>query len=145
MARAYREQEDDVSYLDMGFDGRLSLLVDAGWDSRRIKERTRLLRSANLGAQGANIADIRYDADRKPDREKIEELPRCNRIRDRPDIIITGSTGTGKPRLACALGASACMNSYSVRYMRLPNLSDELALARETGDAEKWQKRYLRS
>ena len=142
--RTYRDQEKDSLCLSMNFDERLSLLVDAEWDSRRINRRTRLLRSANFSAREANIADICYDADRKLNREKIEELARSTWIRDSLNIIITGSTGTGKSWLACALGVCACNNFYSVRYTRLPNLLDELAMAREMGEIKKWQKRYLK-
>lgn len=141
-ARAYRDQEEDASYSAMGFDERLSLLVDAEWDSRRINRRTRLLRSANFSVREANITDIRYDADRKLSKDKIEDLARCTWIRDGLNVIITGSTGAGKSWIACALGVCACNNFYSVRYVRLPQLLDELALAREGNEYRKWQKRY---
>ena len=142
-ARAYRDQEDDIFYASMGFDERLSLLVDAEWDSRRINKRTKLLRSANLSARDANIIDIRYDADRKLNKAKIEELASCKWIRDGLNVIITGSTGAGKSWISCALGVCACNNFYTVRYIRLPQLLDELALAREANEYRKWQKRYI--
>jgi DNA replication protein DnaC len=142
-ARALHDQEENSAYLTMGFEDRLSLLVDAEWDSRRINKRTRLLRSANFSANEANIADVRYDADRKLSKDKIEDLATCKWIRDAINIIITGSTGAGKSWLACALGVCACNNFYSVRYIRLPQLLDELVLAKETGEYRKWQKRYI--
>ncbi len=76
-ARAYRNQEQDISLSSLSFDERLSLLVDAEWDSRRINKRTRLLRSANFSAHEANIADIRYDTDRNLDKGTIDELALC--------------------------------------------------------------------
>ena len=142
-ARAYREQESDSSFLSLSFDERLSLLVDAEWDSRRINKRTRLLRSANFSAREANIADIRYDVDRHLSKDKIDDLSRCKWIRDGLNVIITGSTGAGKSWVASALGVCACNNFYSVRYSRLPQILDELALARESGEYRKWQKRYI--
>jgi len=142
-ARAYRDQEEDSSYASLCFDERLSLLVDAEWDSRRINKRTKLLRSANFSAKEANIIDIRYDADRNLNKAKIEDLAMCKWVRDGLNVIITGSTGAGKSWIACALGVCACNNFYSVRYLRLPQLLDELALARETNEYRKWQKRYI--
>jgi DNA replication protein DnaC len=144
LARAYRDQSQDPAYAAMSFDERLSLLVDVEWDSRRINKRTRLLRSANFSAHEANIIGIRYDADRALDRSKIEDLTRCAWIRDGLNVIITGSTGAGKSWLACALGVCACNNFYSVRYTRLPQLLDSLALAKETKTYAKWQKRYIK-
>jgi len=142
-ARAYRDQERDVSFSSLGFDERLSLLVDAEWDSRRINKRTRLLRSANLSAREANIADIRYDADRGLDRGKMEEIAQCKWIKEGLNVIITGSTGAGKSWIACSIGVCACNNFFSVKYKRLPQLLDELALARESGEYRKWIKRYI--
>ena len=144
MARAYRDQDDDPATLAMGFDERYSLLVDAEWDARRINKRTRLLRSAGFSLHEANIIDVRYDIDRKLDRSKIEELSRCEWIRDGYNLIITGSTGAGKSWLACALGVCAANNFYTVRYARLPQLLDGLALAKETDSFARWQKRHLR-
>lgn len=142
-ARAYRDQEEDSSFLALSFDERLSLLVDAEWDTRRINKRTRLLRSANFSLTQANIADIRYDADRNLDKNKIEDLAQCKWIKEALNVIITGSTGAGKSWLSCALGVCACNNFFSVRYTRLPKLLDELALARENDDYKKWQRRYI--
>lgn len=142
-ARAYRSQEEDSSLTALCFDERLSLLVDAEWDARRINRRTRLLRSAGFSMHEANIADIRYDADRNLDKGKIEELTQCKWVYEGLNVIITGSTGAGKSWLSCALGVCACNNFYSVRYIRLPKLLDELALARETDTYKKWQKRYI--
>jgi DNA replication protein DnaC len=144
LARAWREQDEDTAYSSMGFDERFSLLVDAEWDIRRINKRTRLLRSANFSVHEANITDVRYDADRKLDRAKIEDLSHCNWIRDGLNLILTGSTGAGKSWLACALGVCACNNFCTVRYTRLPQLLDELALARETDRLSRWQKRHIK-
>jgi DNA replication protein DnaC len=142
-AKAYKNQEEDSSFLAIGFDERLSLLVDAEWDSRRINKRTRLLRSANFSVHEANILDVRYDLDRNLDKSKISDLSSCKWIAEALNVIITGSTGAGKSWLSCALGVCACNNFYSVRYARLPKLLDELALAKETGTYKKWQKRYI--
>lgn len=142
-ARSYRDQEGNQSFSSLSFDERLSLLVDAEWDARRINKRTRLLRNAGFSLTQANVADIRYDADRNLDKGKIEELAQCKWIKDALNVIITGSTGAGKSWLSCALGVCACNNFFSVKYIRLPRLLDELALARESDDYKKWQKRYL--
>ena len=144
LAKAYRDQDDDVAYSKIGFDERFSLLIDTEWDSRRINKRTRLLRSANFSISEANIQDVRYDVDRKLDKAKIEELARCKWVKDKLNVIVTGSTGAGKSWLSCALGVCACNQFYSVRYARLPSILDELAVARETDDYKRWQKRFIK-
>ena len=46
---------------------------------------------------------------------------------------VTGSTGTGKSFLACALAHQACRQGYRAHYWRVSRLFHELALARATG------------
>jgi len=96
MARAYRDQEEATGIAEMGFDERLAMIVDAEWDSRRVNRRTRLLRGADFAEPEANIADIRYNDDRKLDRAKMLELSNCTWVKDKRNIILTGSSGSGK-------------------------------------------------
>jgi DNA replication protein DnaC len=53
-----------------------------------------------------------------------------------------GATGCGKTYLACALGMAAVRKSYQVRYVRLPELLTELAIARATGTYSKVIEQY---
>jgi DNA replication protein DnaC len=46
---------------------------------------------------------------------------------------VTGSTGTGKTYLACALAQQACRKGYRAIYRRATRLNDELTLARADG------------
>lgn len=74
MARAYRDQEELPAASGLSFDERLAMIVDAEWDSRRTNKRLRHLRQAGFPEQDANIADVRYDDDRKLDRAQMVEL-----------------------------------------------------------------------
>ena len=56
--------------------------------------------------------------------------------------LITGATGTGKTYLACALGMAANRNYYEVKYIRLPDLLVEIAMARATNTYQDLMKRY---
>lgn len=58
------------------------------------------------------------------------------------NVIILGASGAGKTYLACALGIAACRNFFKVRYVRLPDLLNELAVARGTGTYQKVMKQY---
>ena len=53
-----------------------------------------------------------------------------------------GAAGSGKSYIACALGIEACKQSYSVRFIRLPELLTELAMARGDGTIKKIFKQY---
>ena len=51
--------------------------------------------------------------------------------------MLIGATGCGKTYLACALGMAAVRNFYTVKYIRLPELLTELAIARNNGTYHK--------
>lgn len=143
MAQAYRDQEESPSVADMTFDERLAMIVDAEWDARRVNKRTRLLRTAGFPDPDANVAGIRYDADRKLDKAKMMELSNCEWVRNHRNVVITGASGAGKSWIACALGVAACNAFFSVRYARLPEMLDELTVDKD----EEWakaKKRYLK-
>jgi DNA replication protein DnaC len=133
MAEAFRRQTDDPSMREQPFETRFGLMVDAEWNSRQNNKLSRLISGAHFPLGGACIEDIEYRSDRKLDKAKILEFSACDYIADRHNIIILGSTGAGKTFLGCALGMSACRNFYSVRYVRLPDLLDELEMARGEG------------
>ena len=136
MARAYRDLGDAPGTAEMGFDELLAMIVDAEWDARRVNRRMRLLRQAAFSAPDANVADVRYDPDRKLDRERIVDLAGCGWIRDARNVVITGATGSGKTWVGCALGVAACNAFFSVRYVRLPEMLDDLCVKKD----EEWAK-----
>ena len=143
MAQAYRDQEESQGVAETTFDERFAMIVDAEWDARRINRRTRLLRQAGFSDPEANIADVRYDADRKLDRTKLIELSNCTWIRGHRNVVITGASGAGKSWIACALGVAACNAFFSVRYVRLPEMLDELNVSKNE-DWLKAKKRYTK-
>ena len=48
-------------------------------------------------------------------------------------MILMRATGTGKTHIACALGTAACRNLYTVKYIRLSDLLNELMVAHGDG------------
>ena len=142
MVCSYRQQMDDIKSSKLSFDERFALLVDAEWTARKNNKLKRLIHAANFPISGACIEDIEYRADRKLSRELIIQFASCNYINKKLNIIILGATGAGKTYLGCALGISACRNFYSVRYIRLPDLFDELSVARGEGIFQKVMQGY---
>lgn len=136
MARAYRDLGDAPGAAEMGFDELLAMIVDAEWDARRVNRRMRLLRQAAFSAPDANIADVRYDPDRKLDRDRIVDLAGCGWIREARNVVVTGATGAGKTWIGCALGVAACNAFFNVRYVRLPEMLDDLCVKKD----EEWAK-----
>ena len=64
------------------------------------------------------------------------------RLDDLNKIAFWNATGSGKTYLANAFGMTASRNFYTVRYVRLPDLLGELAIARAEGTYRKVMKQY---
>ena len=142
MADAFRAQESDPSIASLSFADRLGLLVDAEWSARRSRRMTRLIRGAGLHFPSACVEDIEYHDDRKLDKALISKLSTCTYIQDRHNIIILGASGAGKTYIGCAFGIAACRNFLRVKYTRLPDLLNDLAVAHGTGTYQKLMKQY---
>ena len=118
------------------------MTVDAEWSARKSNRLTRLIKNAGYDFPGACIEDIEYHPDRKLDKALITRLSTCNYIEDRHNIIIMGATGNGKTYISNAFGLAANRNFYTVKYVRLPELLGELAVARAEGRYAKAVKLY---
>lgn len=92
--------------------------------------------------QNACIEDIEYHTDRKLDKVQITRLSTCNYIYNKHNIIIMGASGSGKTYLSCAFGIQACRNYFTVKYIRLPELLTDLAIARGDGSYKKIIRKY---
>ena len=139
-AELERQMGDPSAYSQMGFEERLSLLVDAEWNCRQNNKLLRCIREARFATPGAVIEDVEYHEDRHLDKAQILRFASCTFIEENHHIIFKGASGSGKTFLACALGNAACRRLKSVRYIRLPELLEELALA--AGEFKKTIKPY---
>lgn len=118
----------------MDFDDRFNLLVDYEYDRRKSNKLERLIKQATFKEPTAAIENIEYHPDRKLDKNLILELATGNYIQNHLKIILIGASGNGKTWIANAFGVYACRQFYKVKYIRLPELLDELAVAKYEAD-----------
>ena len=137
-----RQLADNNGYNQLGFEERLALLVDSEWNRRQDNKLTRFIRNARFSAPSATIEGIEYIEDRHLDKIKMMRFATCQYINDGRHIILKGASGNGKTYIACALGNAACRKYKSVRYIRMPELLDELSIARANGEISKVIKNY---
>jgi len=143
MADAFECQcNDSKTYEGLSFEDRFGMLVDKEWDKRKSSKLQKLILNATFRYPNACMEDIEYHADRKLDKAQMIEFSTCRYITDRHHIILKGASGNGKTYIACALGIAACKNFIKVRYVRLPDLLNELAVAHGGGTFEKIIKAY---
>ena len=128
---------------DLGFDERLALLVEREVLHRENRRWARLLKAARLRVN-ACVEDIDYRHPRGLEKSRMAALASCDWIRQSHNLCITGSTGCGKTWLACALGNQACRQGLAVRYLRLPNLFEQLRIAHGDGSYPRLMNQLLK-
>lgn len=132
MHKALREQLDLPAIEELSFEERLGLLADRELTEREDRRLQTRLRQAKL-RQNACLEDLDYRAPRGLDKALITQLATGKWVRDGLNVILLGPTGVGKTWIGCALAQHACRQGYTVRYLRLPRLFEELRLAHADG------------
>jgi len=133
MAKAFKSQSLDLELSALSFEDRVGMLVDAEWSKRKDNRLTKLIYSAKFPDTSACIENVDYLPDRGLDKAKLLKFAQCNYIVEKRNLLIMAATGGGKTYLACAFGMAACRNYHTVKYIRLPELLAELALAKTSG------------
>ncbi|WP_131112219.1 IS21-like element helper ATPase IstB [Sulfuricystis thermophila] len=133
MARALEEQLAQPGAAALSFEERIALIIDREMSFRDSKRVTRLLKQAKLKVGSACLEDVDYRPGRGLEKKLLASLGGGDWIRHHQNCLITGSTGSGKTWLACALGNAACRQGFSVLYVRLPRLFEELRIAHGDG------------
>lgn len=134
--------KDQATYSQLGFEERLGMMVDAEWNRRQANKLARYIRNAHFKTPGATIEGIEYHEDRKLDKAQILRFATCRYIGEGRPIILKGASGNGKTYISNALGNAACRKFKSVRYIRMPELLDELNVAKGCGTFKKTVKAY---
>lgn len=137
-----RQLEDAATYNALTFEERFALIVDAEWNRRQANKLAKYIRNAGFSISGACMEGIEYIPDRKLDKVRMTGFQTCQFITAGHHIILKGATGCGKTYVGCAIGNAACRKFYTVKYIRLPELLDELSVAKGLGTFKKVIKSY---
>ena len=145
MAAALEQQLQQIDTFEaLPFIERLSLLLEQEQSIRENRKQQRLTRQARFRVN-ATVQEIDYQKDRNLKRDVVARLAQGDWIERKQNLLITGPCGSGKTYIACALGHSACLREYSVRYFRLSRLLLELTQAKADGSYTKLLKSLSRT
>jgi DNA replication protein DnaC len=128
MVRGLERQPENPDTQAMGFEDRLALLVQHEIADRHAHRFSQRLRWAKL-PQAACVEDLNTRAPRGIERGRLTQLIELAWIDQHLNVLITGPTGVGKSYIASALAHQACRQDRSVRYFRMPRLTEELLRA----------------
>jgi len=132
MHNAFKTAVETGKMDDYSLDEFISMLIDAEWDDKNNRRIDRSIKNARFHYK-ASIENVVYDESRNIDRNKLLRLAECGFIANNQNVLITGSTGTGKSYIATALGYQACIQGHRVNYYNMTKLFSKLKIAKADG------------
>lgn len=118
-----------ISYTN---DELVAYLIQSEWDDRQNRKIERLTKTARF-RYNAVMEAIDFDASRGLDKNQIQRLANCDFIKQKQNILITGSTGVGKSYIASAVGHQACSLGFKVIYYNANKLFTILKTSKADG------------
>ena len=134
MYRAFKNSLETTTAATMTADEMVAMLIDSEWDERYNRNIERGLRNARFRYK-ATIENIDYAAARALDKNQVHRLADGEFVRKAEDLLITGSTGTGKSFLASAIGHQCCLLGFKVLYANATRLFAQLKMAKADGSS----------
>lgn len=130
MAKTLEAQLKDPNADLNTFMERITALIDSEWQARADKRFNRLMKEAHLRYPTADLDETIYRPERQLDTKTIERLSTCHWIDEGKNLIVTGSSASGKTYLINALCITAMRQSKHVRYIKANTLMSEMEQAR---------------
>jgi DNA replication protein DnaC len=119
-----RAERDGLSHLEF-----LRVLISEQAGGRRERRIARLIRAAGF-AETRTLADFDWQFNATAiDRVRIETLAEGEFIGRRQNLVWVGQSGVGKSHLIQAIGHSACVMGYRVRYETSASVLQDLTAA----------------
>ena len=107
-------------------------LMDAEWDERQNRSVEQKIKNARFRYK-ALLEGLHYSPERNLDKNHLMRYAHCHFIDKAENLLITGSTGSGKSYIASALGHNACSLGYRVVYYNVPKLFAKLKMSKADG------------
>jgi DNA replication protein DnaC len=136
MLRSFKHATQTQSMAGLTADELIHLLVENEWDERQNRSMERSLRNARFRYK-ATVEGLDFHPERMLDKNQLLRLADGGYIKKGENILLTGSTGTGKSYLACALGNQACAQGHKVLYTNTNRLLTQLKMAKADGSSIK--------
>lgn len=136
MYHAFKSSMDTPRNEPFTADEMTAFLIDSEWDDRHNRTIERGLRNARFRYK-ATIEQIDYSVERGIDKNQLHRLADGAFITRSENLLITGSTGTGKSFIASAIGQQACQKGFKVLYANTIKLLSQIKMAKADGSAIK--------
>jgi DNA replication protein DnaC len=132
MADAYHEQLQQPLHQQLDGHELIAHLIQTEQLSRQQEKTAYFLRLAKLRLP-AIPEQVTCSPSRNLTKQQLATLLQGQYLKDGDTILITGSTGSGKSYLACALGYQACQQGYRTTYLNMNRFIEKVTLAKLDG------------
>lgn len=131
MAKAFHLTLESDKNEKFTADEMITHLIESEWDERYNRKLDRTIHAARFRYK-SSVEEISFE-DNRLDKNQVLRLADCAFMKQKENIIITGSTGIGKSHLASALGHQACTLGYRVLYQHSTKLFARMKIAKADG------------
>ena len=132
MLRAFETSLESDTMNTLTKDEMIAYLIEEEWDDRCNRKIARNTQNAKFHYK-ASVELMYFDTDRGIDKNQVMRLSECTFIKNKENVMITGSTGIGKSYIASAIGQQACTLGYRVIYYNATKLFAKLKIAKADG------------
>lgn len=132
MHHSFKNALESQTLNSLTADELIGMLIQSEVDDRNNRTLQRGLLNARFRYK-ASIEDLDFGTERALDKNLVYRLSECTYISKSENVLITGSTGTGKSYLSCALGNQACILGKKVFYANANRLFTQLKMAKADG------------
>ena len=132
MYHAYRSQLELPMNQQLQGHDLIAQLVQSEQLNRSNEKTAYYLKLAKLRLP-ATLEQIECSASRNITKQQLATLAEGNYLKQGENILITGSTGSGKSFFGCALGHQACMQGYKTVYLNMNRLIEKITLSKLDG------------
>lgn len=125
MVDALKDGENLNTFVNLTFDESMKIIIDQAYSTKSTNKINRLIKNAKFRYKEADLREIIYE-DRDIERQIVLEVSNLGFLANKTNLILEGFAGCGKTWLGCALGKQACKLSKKTKYVRLPDLLQDL-------------------
>lgn len=132
---------EEAKHTQMSHEEFLTRLLESEYELRRENGVKNRLRYARFPYKKylEDFDTIKYEPEL---RIKFTELNTLNFIKEKENIILIGSPGSGKSHYSIGLGIRACMEGMKVLFISVPNLIIELKEAMSLNQLNNYKKKF---
>lgn len=140
MSDLYQRAIKESLFTNTTNDEFIALMIDTEWENRQNTKINNLVKAAGFKLNVSSL-NIDYTSNRNLDRNMFERLLTLQFLKQKENIIITGSTGVGKSYLAQCIGRNVCEQGEKTLFLNCGQLIEKVKLSKIEGTYIKLLKR----